>query len=235
MEIDQMIAEARMLSGEGQGRKQLPTIKFMSRDSKNGTMGHFYLLRKDEKTGELTSDDLGTTIDITILKFRKMLDNKKDGMERVYSYEFDSTEPGAMIGVKEGNKEVELMTYKEAKEKYPSVKYFEVFYVAYKDELCKMKISGSSLGGWFKYQQDFPINDTIMRYFTTLNSIKNKHSEGDYQSLTFTKGQENPNFGTYLETVRTLRSGPTASASLPEGQVVEGPEEEKINVEEIPF
>jgi hypothetical protein len=145
-----LIAEARALSGEGQGRRQLPTLKFMGRDSKYGTMGHFYLLRKDDDSGELKSEDLNTTIEIVVLKIRKILDNEKAGAERRSTFEFDSATPETIVGVKSEGVEPELLTYREAKAKYQDLKYHDVLYVAYHDELYKMKLSGSSLADWFR-------------------------------------------------------------------------------------
>lgn len=241
MEQSDLIAQARALSGENfvGSRPQFPTIKFMGRSSQYGEIGKFYLLEKNVD-GNLGSSLIGDSVDVTILRVRKMLDNGGSEEKRVFSYEFESTAPGQMIVMKAGRGEAFQISYQDARQKYPDLKYIEVLYVAYAGKLCKMKVSGGSLGNLFSYFQAFPYNDTFMRYITKLSSESVKHSQGDYAAMVFTRGDIDQNFEKYLQMIKqmTFSTPPIAVLPAPSNEGIDAPHsatEDEINIEDIPF
>jgi len=236
-----LVAQARNLSGENYSgsRSSFPSIKFIGRQSPYGEAGKYYILSKNKDTGNLDSALIGDTMEVTIIRVRKMLQNKEDGERKKFVYEFDSTAPGAMVVLKVGSNEPIQMSYQDVKKQHPDLKYYEVLYVAYAGKIAKLKVGGGSLGDFFAYLQSIPADDTVMRYKTTLGAKQVEHPKGAYFAMTFVRGAEDPNFPQVVEAVQklTFPNAPEAKA-LPAGDAVDTsaePAEDEINIEDIPF
>jgi len=231
--MDDLIQKARQLSGESQlgSRQQFPTIKFQGRASQYGEMGKYYKLEKKKDGDGLDSVLIGDSVKLTILKVRIRLDNKLDGDDQKITQEFDANFPGTPIMLKVGKGEWTQTMLSHAQEEHPDLKYFQILYVAYAGKLCKLKIGGGSLGNLFKYLQSIPADDSVMRYFTEMGSEVVKHPKGDYATMTFKRGEINPDFAKYIDLVQSIpMSRPLEYLPAPKSSV-----EEEINIENIPF
>lgn len=238
MDAEQMIAQARQLSGESYvgARPQFPTIKFMGRGSQYGEAGKYYRLEKNKDTGNLDSALIGETCDITILRVRKMMENDGDGEQRKFVYEFDATSPSTLVTMKIGSQEPIQLTYADVKQQHPDLKYREVLYVAYAGKLHKMKVGGGSLKNLFAYLQSIPYDDTVMRYITKLGAEQVEHPKGAYFAMTFTRGEISPDFEKFFSTMQKLSFPSAPTVALPAGETAPSSStEEEINIEDIPF
>ena len=225
---DESIALARRITGEaGQyGREQLPVIKFIGRQSPHGDENNFYLLTKNEDTGELDSELLGQEIGLVILKNRKSADNN-DSTNPKYIYEFDDI--AQPVFLKHGDAKPVEGTYKQFKEQHPDLQYREVLYISYEKKICKMKIKGGSLDDFWTYCASIASNDSIMRHITHLKGKLVRHPKGDYYALTFTREGENPDFMTMLGDIQkvALPKPPRPEITPP------APPEEEINIDDV--
>lgn len=240
MDQQQMVAEARALTGElnRPTRRQYPTIKFMGRGSKHGAAGTYHVLRKAKDGDGLDANLIGDTAEVTFLKIRSAYDN---GIvkPRKWVSEYDTVKDGLSLRI-EGSREPVELTYQELKEQHPDLKYHQVVYVFYGGEVCKMKVSGSSLSELWKYLDSFADNETFMQFKTILGAEERPHDAGNYHVMTFTRGEPDAKFGEYLGAIKSIAfpkapaalsapTEPAASASEFKG------DDEEINVEDIPF
>ncbi len=144
-------------------------IKFNAED------GNFYKESNSKsEDGKTIFDNLGESIDLQIITTRKMIsgawNQKSKKSEPFYSQEFIDNYLTVFEKTDDGNKEVFKGLYSDLKKDklYERIKFVQVLYVMYKDELCRIKLSGSKLSNIFSYLGSF-INDNPAKYITTLS------------------------------------------------------------------
>lgn len=237
MDTRELISQARDLTGESLSgaRTQFPTIKFMGRTSPYGEAGKYYMVK--QKDGEINSQLIGDKIEVTILRIRKTLNNGESNEKSKYVYEFDSTQRNEQVFLKIGKGEPIQMSFSELRKQHPDLKYIEILYVAYGKQICKLKVSGGSLGNFFDYLKTIPYNDTVMRYKTLLSSEEKQHDKGNYFAITFTRGEVDSNFAEYITSIKQISFQRPPSIALPPAQeemeYVPTEKEPEINVDDM--
>jgi hypothetical protein len=146
MSDKEFLATLDTFTGYNQQNENLPIIKF------NATNG-VWLINKGEKDedGRYTFTEIGKDITIHPLNFVYKLVNSGDKSPiKVYSKEFSGQN---VVLYNQDNREIaEEGMYKDLKEKY-DLKYTQIVYASYNNELVRVKLSGFSLTNWFKFLQ----------------------------------------------------------------------------------
>jgi hypothetical protein len=165
----------------------VPTIKL------NGKEGIFYKI-KVEENGTVSKTDLGNTLNLVMLKFRRkyfafsndssLYTNEHNSWkDNVIVFENRKTQKGT------SRKMMNQGSTKEMREQFTELRMMQVIYALYEGEVVKLLVKGKGLGGLFDYWKEFKSNEHLFEVVSKLGCTEGESQLGSYWYMTFEKGE----------------------------------------------